>query len=233
VDEPDGLHHDHMPEISPPLPTVEVLFFDGFDDLDSVAPLEILTAAGLSVRPVRVPGHAPAVSSAHGLRIVVDDELGEAQAQDRVGSVAVVPQVVVVPGGGWRDRSAIGVRSLCQGELPALLARRHDAGTVIASVCTGAMLLAASGLLTGRPAVTNRIALDDLQRAGADVRREARVVDDGSVVTCGGPAAGLDLGLRLVERFCGADAAAHAAQRLEHKPVGPVLITDPGRPAAA
>lgn len=139
---------------------------------------------------------------------------------------------MVVPGGGWRDRSAAGVRSQCEGDLPKLLARRHESGTVIASVCTGAMQLAASGLLTGRPAVTNRIALDDLQRAGADVRREARVVDDGSVVTCGGPAAGLDLGLRLVQRFCGADAAAQAAQRLEHDPIGPVLVTDPAHPAA-
>jgi transcriptional regulator GlxA family with amidase domain len=196
-----------------PLPATEVLFFDGFDDLDSIAPLEILTAAGFPVRPVCVPSHATTVRSAHGLRIGVAGEIGER------------PDLIIVPGGGWRDESRVGVRQLCGGDLPGLLARLHERGTVVASVCTGAMLLAAAGLLDGRPAVTNRIALDDLERAGADVHREARVVDDGSVVTCGGPAAGIDLALRLVERFRGAPAAAQAAQRLEHEPVGPVLLT--------
>ncbi len=211
--------------LAPP-PNVEVLFFDGFDDLDSITPFEILTAAGLAVRAVRVPGHPNTVSSSHGLRLVIEDELADASAEDAGG-------LVVVPGGGWLGESAVGVRSLCRGDMPALLARRHDTGTVIASVCTGAMLLATAGLLSGRPAVTNRMALDDLHRAGADVRREARVVDDGSVVTCGGPAAGLDLGLRLVERFCGAGAATQAARRLEHRLVGPVLITHSAEPDTA
>ena len=95
----------------------------------------------------------------------------------------------------------------------------------MASVCTGAMLLARAGLLSGRPAVTNRNALDDLAAAGADVRREARVVDDGSVVTGGGPAAGLDVAIRLVARFAGEDAGREAAARLEHEPVGQVLVS--------
>jgi transcriptional regulator GlxA family with amidase domain len=86
------------------------------------------------------------------------------------------------------------------------------------------MLLARAGLLQGRPAVTNRMALDDLAAAGADVRRDARVVDDGSVVTAGGPAAGIDLGVRLVARFAGEQAGQDAAARLEHEPVGPVLV---------
>ncbi len=195
------------------LPATEVLFFDGFDDLDSVAPLEILTAAGFPVIPVRVPSQPSTVRSAHGLRITVTEELGSA------------PDLVLVPGGGWRDGSPVGVRAQCHGDLPAQLAALHARGTVLASVCTGAMLLSAAGLLEGRPAVTNRIALDDLERAGTDVRREARVVDDGSLVTCGGPAAGIDLALHLVERFLGSAAAAQAALRLDHEPVGPVLVT--------
>ncbi len=192
---------------------IEVLFFDGFDDLDAVAPLEILSAAGLPVRPVRALAQSATVTSAHGLQIVIQDEIADN------------PDLLLVPGGGWRDASAVGVRPLCAGDLPARLERMHDAGTVIASVCTGAMLLAAAGLLTGRPAVTNRIALDDLERSGADVRRTARVVDDGSVVTCGGPAAGIDLALHLVQRYRGAAAAAQAAERLEHEPVGPIHVT--------
>jgi putative intracellular protease/amidase len=195
------------------LPLTEVVVFDGFDDLDAIAPLEILTAAGFPTRVVRPAGHATTVHSAHGLVMQVDGEL----------AVAPSAGLVLVPGGGWLD-AAPGVRDQCEGPLPAALAARHDAGAVVASVCTGAMLLARAGLLSGRPAVTNRNALDDLARTGADVRREARVVDDGSVVTAGGPAAGIDLAIRLVERFAGQQAAREAAARVEHEPVGPVLV---------
>jgi transcriptional regulator GlxA family with amidase domain len=193
------------------LPLTEIVVFDGFDDLDAIAPLEILVAAGFPARVVRPVQHARAVRSAHGLSLEVPDTLDES------------PGLVVVPGGGWLDGSA-GVRDQCDGPLPAALAALHRAGAVVASVCTGAMLLGRAGLLEGRPAVTNRMALDDLAAAGADVRRDARVVDDGSVVTAGGPAAGLDLAIRLVARFAGDEAGQAAARRLEHDPVGPVVV---------
>ena len=193
-------------------PLTEVLFFDGFDDLDAVAPFEVLTAAGFPVTAVAHPAGPARVRSAHGLEIAIADGLSDAA------------ELVVVPGGGWFDRGP-GARSLAEdGSLPARLAELHAGGTVIASVCTGAMLLATAGLLDGRPAVTNRHALAALARLGADVRGDARVVDDGDVVTAGGPAAGLDLAVHLVARYLGAEAGAAAAERLEHTPVGPVLV---------
>jgi len=204
-----------MNQPTPAPPRTEILFFDGFDDLDSIAPLESLPAAGFPVRAVGFPGEASTVRSAHGLTIGLDGPIGEA------------PDLILVPGGGWRDGSASGVRALSDGELPSLLARLHARGTVVASVCTGAMLLAAAGLLEGRPAVTNRIALEALAQSGAGVRADARVVDDGSIVTCGGPAAGIDLALRLVERFLGPGAATAAAERLEHERIGPTLVSSP------
>jgi putative intracellular protease/amidase len=209
---PLRVQHQWMIETAP---TTEILFFDGFDDLDAIAPFEILTAAGFPVRAVGFPDPEGVrrFTSAHGLRIEVEGGIGSA------------PELLVVPGGGWRDGTPVGVRAQSKGDLPAVLAARHSRGTVLASVCTGAMLLATAGLLRGRPAVTHQIALDDLARAGADVRREARVVDDGELVTSRGPAAGLDLALRLVERFRGSAAAAEAADRLEHERVGPVVVT--------
>jgi putative intracellular protease/amidase len=222
------------------LPTTEVVVFDGFDDLDAIGPLEILTASGFPTRVVRPAGHATAVHSAHGLVIEVSAELGAGARSEEHRSPRAeedrspradadrgahpTPALVIVPGGGWLDAGP-GVRDQCEGALPAALAALHDAGTVVASVCTGAMLLARAGLLSGRPAVTNRNALEDLAAAGVDVRRDARVVDDGSVVTGGGPAAGLDVALRLVTRFAGDEAGRLAAARLEHEPVGPVLVT--------
>lgn len=204
---------------APPLPSTRSLVFDGFDDLDTVGPLEVLSHAGFVPALVRPAGTAPTVRSAHGLRLTVDDQL----------TLDAAPQLLLIPGGGWLDGTD-GVRDQTETELPALLARLHEHGTVLASVCTGAMLLAAAGLVRGRPAVTNRNALADLEAAGADMRADARVVDDGEIVTGGGPGAGLDLGLRLVARFRGDDVAAAVAAAIEYRPVGPVLVTVGGTP---
>jgi transcriptional regulator GlxA family with amidase domain len=196
-----------------PLPDVDVLFFDGFDELDSIGPWEVLSAAGFRVRAAGFPGEAGTVRASNGLRVATDGPLGEA------------PGLVVVPGGGFWDPGS-GVRQqIADGALPTRLAALHAAGSVLASVCTGAMLLSAAGLLKGRPAVTNRLALGFLVLEGAEVRPEARVVDDGDILTAGGPMAGIDLAVRIVERYLGSDAALAAAGRLEHETRGPVLIT--------
>jgi transcriptional regulator GlxA family with amidase domain len=194
-------------------PSVEVLFFDGFDELDAVGPLEVLRAGGFDVRAVGFPANARTVRGSHRLTVEVDGPIGEA------------PGLLVVPGGGWFDDGS-GVRALvAEGALPSLIAELHGAGTIVAAVCTGVLLLAHAGLLGGRPAVTNRGALDDLRAFGADVRAEARVVDDGDIITSGGVLAGIDMAIRIVERYSGEDAARAAAERLEHERRGPLLIT--------
>ena len=188
-------------------PNTQIVLFDGFDDLDAIGPLEVLHTAGFAVRVVGTGAGTATLYSAHGLRLTVPEALGDDA------------ELVIVPGGGWLDRTPDGVRAQCEGALPARLAQLHASGAVIASVCTGAMLLAASGLLDGRPAVTNHGALDDLSAAGALVRADARVVDDGDVVTSGGPGAAIDLGLHLVSRYLGADTARELARELEHEPI--------------
>jgi transcriptional regulator GlxA family with amidase domain len=97
----------------------------------------------------------------------------------------------------------------------------HEEGTILAAICTGSMLLAAAGLLRGRPATTHHGALEDLRTAGAEVIR-ARVVDDGDIVTAGGVTSGLDLALWLVERFAGPQLAVAVEQRLEYERRGTV-----------
>ena len=195
----------------PDLPDTVILLFEGFDDLDAIGPLEVLAEAEFPVRLAAAPGGPDHVRSAHGIAV----------AASRIGPE--VPGLAIVPGGGWLQGA--GVRDQIAAGLPSLVADWHAEGAVIGSVCTGAMLLAAAGLLTGRPAVTNRQALDDLAAAGADVQRDARVVDDGSIITAGGPAAGLDFAVHLVSRFAGREAGQLAAERLEHSPVGPVRVT--------
>ncbi|HWK27032.1 MAG TPA: DJ-1/PfpI family protein [Solirubrobacter sp.] len=124
------------------------------------------------------------------------------------------PDLVLVPGGGWNDRGG-AYQQAERGDIPRALAERHARGRRIGSVCTGAMLLAAAGILKGRPAITHHTALDDLRAAGADVREGARVVDDGDVLTAAGVTSGIDLALHIVERQCGTAVRDEVADEIE------------------
>jgi transcriptional regulator GlxA family with amidase domain len=190
---------------------VAVLLFEGFDELDAVAPYEVFqTAASMgadldvSMRTL-VPDEG--VTARHGLTVEPDDVLFG------------VPDLVVVPGGGWNDRESPGVWSeLDGGTLPERLATLHDGGATIASVCTGAMLLAEAGLLDGRPATTHESAKSDLREDYPDVDvRDDRYVDDGTVLTAGGVTAGIDLALHVVERECSPGLAEQVADEIEYE----------------
>lgn len=194
---------------------VQIVIFDGFDELDAIVPHEIWHMARELKPEVEVqlvtPNGFKEVTAANGLQV-------HAQAQ----LAAKRPDILVVPGGGWITRSAAGAWVEAQrGTLPMKIGQLHRDGVVMASVCTGAMLLATAGLLKGRAATTNRGALDELAGLGAQVVR-ARVVDDGDVVTAGGITSGLDLTLWLVERFLGAPTAATLEERLEYERRGTV-----------
>ena len=203
---------------------VAVVVFEGFDELDAIGPLEVLRnaaamgAADLSVELVALDGAAE-VTGDHGLRVRTDGPL------DREGT-----DLLVIPGGGWNDRGTHGAWAEAErGELPAAIAAAHEAGAVVATVCTGAMLATAAGLTRGRPAVTHHDAIDDLRAAGAEVV-EARVVDDGDLVTAGGVTSGIDMALWLVERHFGAELADAVAAEIEHPRVGEVWRATPAPP---
>jgi len=132
------------------------------------------------------------------------------------GVIEDAADLVVVPGGGWADRSPRSLYAEVQrGLLPKKIAALHPRCTILAAVCTGAMALAAAGLLKGRPAVTHHSALHELRSAGAQVV-DARVVDDGDIVTCGGVTSSIDLALWLVERIWGAPLSAKIATGMEY-----------------
>jgi transcriptional regulator GlxA family with amidase domain len=194
----------------------QILIFDGFDELDAIAPYEVLQhavkgRAGDSVELVTVDA-ASEITCNHGLQI---HPAGQLDLQRR-------PDVLVVPGGGWIDRSLKGAYAEAQrGVIPKIIKSLHEAGAICASVCTGAMLLAAGGILKGRPAITHHGALKELADSGAEVTL-ARVVDDGDVVTAGGVTSGLDLALWLVERFYGSQAAHKIEAELEYERRGTV-----------
>jgi transcriptional regulator GlxA family with amidase domain len=182
----------------------EILLFDGFDELDAIGPFEVLADA-LDTAFVTLEG-ARDVTSARGIVVRAQRALSER------------PDVLIVPGGGWLDRAPEGARAQAErGDVPASIAACQAAGSTVASVCTGALLLAHSGILAGRRATTNPQALGDLRAHGGIEVVEARVVDDGDVLTAGAPACGIDLALRLLERFGGPGVAEAAARELQYE----------------
>jgi transcriptional regulator GlxA family with amidase domain len=183
----------------------EILIYDGIDELDAFGPYEVLAEAGFDVALV-THGATDRIATARGAIVVPHRQLS-----DRA-------ELLVVPGGGWTRRPPKGAWAAVQrGVLPRVIAQRHAAGARIASVCTGAFLVAAGGLLDGRPAVTHWQAVDDLEAMGIRVIRDARVVDDGDIITAGGVTSGLDLALWIVEQQKGRQAAADVAAEIEHR----------------
>lgn len=195
---------------------IDIILFAGFDELDALGPFEVLQnaaklGADFKVRLVS-PSGAGQLVGAHGLRVVAEAGLREGP----------MPKIIVVPGGGWNDHSQEGARAeATSGQIPAYLADMHRSGVTIASVCTGAMIVAAAGLLRGRHAITHHVAIEDLRAAGAEIVNE-RVVDDGQLVTAGGVTSGIDLALWLVERFASRVVADKVVAAMEYQRVGNV-----------
>jgi transcriptional regulator GlxA family with amidase domain len=187
---------------------IRVLVYDGADDIDFVAPMEVFgfaatQHAGIDVALVTLAPQA-IVASAFALNVSPN------------GVLTGVPDLLLVPGGGWVNHSPQGVRAeIARGKILEVIRAAHAAGSIVAGACTGAMALAAAGLLDGRPATTHHGAIADLRRTKARVV-EARVVDDGNILTCGGVTSTFDLALWLTERFWGEALAARVADYLEY-----------------
>lgn len=193
-----------------------VLIFPGFDDLDAFGPFEVLANARLGGADIAVRfvtlGAVETVATSHGATVVPHGALDTEAA----------PDLLVIPGGGWNDSGQTGARVEAQrGELPAAIAGLHAGGTTIASVCTGAGIVAAAGLLIGREASTHHNAREELREQGVEIV-DARVVDDGDVLSAGGVTAGIDLALWLVERSFGSGLADGIAHQMEHERRGPL-----------
>jgi transcriptional regulator GlxA family with amidase domain len=194
---------------------IDIIVYDGFDELDAIAPYEVLRSAAAAGADfdVRLVAHGQTeVRAAFGLRVPVDGPF-DGQAD-----------VIVVPGGGWAARAGTGAwAEYRRGDWLPLLRQAFDRGAVLAGVCTGGMLLAHAGVIGGRRAATHHSAWAELEATGAELVRD-RVVDDGQLVTAGGVTSGIDLGLWLVERFAGRDHADRAAERLEYRRERPATL---------
>jgi transcriptional regulator GlxA family with amidase domain len=182
--------------------TVGVLLFDQFELLDVFGPLEMLgmLTDDFTIRLVAESGSE--VASAQGPRSVINDRCADARAYD----------VLLVPGGmGTR-------REVENAALLRWLVHAAERAEIVASVCTGAALLAKAGLLDGRRATTNKLAFDwaAVQGPAVQWQRRARWIEDGKFFTSSGVSAGMDMALALIARLCGIDQARQVAHWAEY-----------------
>jgi transcriptional regulator GlxA family with amidase domain len=193
--------------------SIGLLLFDGVEELDAVGPWEVLArwtqehpADGWRIYCLS-PGGAD-VLGAKNLRLGAHYALDDAPALD----------VLIHPGG-------FGTRQLLRdpAHLDWIRAQRA-AVALMASVCTGSLVYAAAGLLTGRRATTHWASLNLLSELDPTVIPDvdARFVDDGDLVTSAGVSAGIDLALHLVARFAGTERAQAVRRGMQYDPLPPI-----------
>lgn len=194
----------------------QIVLFDGFDPLDVIAPFEVLSAGSdaiggdLNVRLVGIDGTGSVTSGTGGLRLEATHVL-----EPEAAGFVIVPGASGPVAGDPDTVATIPVLIARVGgtPLPDLIRRAFAAPhTTVATVCGGSLVLAMAGLLEGRTAVTHRLGLDVLDATGVRVI-DARVVDDGDLISAGGVTSGLDLGLYVLERAYG-PRIAHAVEEL-------------------
>jgi len=192
---------------------IVIALFDRFTALDAVGPHQVLH---------HLPG-AEVIFAAQRVRGITD-ESGTLTLQPQAAYADVPrPDIIVVPGGPGQ------AAQMTPGPLQDWLIEADKTSTWTTSVCTGALVLAGAGLLTGRAATTYWLALDELGRLGAVPKRE-RYVFDGKYVTGAGVSAGIDMALALAGRVAGDEEAKRIQLAIEYDPHPPYQS---GSPATA
>lgn len=195
----------------PAVKRVAVVLFDGFTVLDVYGPVQAFGATRVIKEdgtPHRffqvftVAERTGPIKSGEGPSTHADYAFGDVPDFD----------VLVVPG-GFGTRQAVNDEAFLT-KLGAISRR----APITTTVCTGSALLARTGLMDGRPATSNKISWDWVQKQGPKVlwRRKARWVDDGNLVTSSGVSAGIDMTLALIARLHGRDVAVAAARNMEY-----------------
>lgn len=190
---------------------IALLLYDRLTALDIMGPYEVLCRIpGVDLRfvakragPIRVDTGA--------LALVADHALADVPS----------PDVFVLPGG-----AAGTVAAMQDPEITGWVKGAHASSQWTTSVCTGALILGASGVLAGKRATTHWAADTMLEQLGATFSSE-RVVVDGKVMTAAGVSSGIDMALRLVAELCDDDHAKAIQLAIEYDPQPPFQAGSP------
>ncbi|HDR7897413.1 DJ-1/PfpI family protein [Bacillus pacificus] len=195
---------------------IQIVLFDGFGELVSFAPFEVLNRAIEEGAPFTVEfvSSEPKqeVTTSFGVTVQLHDFL---RMDNR-------PDLLIVPGGGWNHKAKHGARKQAElGTLTKMIREMHNEGTIVAGVCTGGMLLAASGILNDKKATMHHLAQSEMNKYGAELL-PYRIVDQGAIITARGVTSGIDLGLWITEKFASSKIAAAVEYRMEYERRGVV-----------
>ena len=186
---------------------VAFLISEGAVVIDFCGPWEVFQDVSVPGRPsgafrlYTVAETAKPIQASGGMTIVPNYTFANAPA----------PKVIVIPAQGGRSEATLNwIRKSAKG------------ADVTMSVCTGAFLLARSGLLNGKAATTHHSSYKTLAMEFPNVRvkRGARFVDEGGVASAGGLSSGIDLALHVVERYFGREIATNTAYQMEYQGEG-------------
>lgn len=182
--------------------TIGAVLFDGFELLDVFGPLEMFGMLEPAPRLLMLADAPGSVRSNQGPACVAEEALKGDTPLD----------ILLVPGGMGTRREIRNEEFLHQ------IARRAKSARIVASVCTGSLLLAKAGLLEGRRATTNKRAFKLVAGLAPEVSwvAEARWVEDGPFFTSSGVSAGMDMALGLIAHLLGREASIAAANRAEY-----------------
>jgi len=183
--------------------TLGVLIFPGFELLDAYGPLEMWGRIGKEVKVVIIASEPGEVASAQGPKTVADFGFDDCPKLD----------LILVPG-GIGALKAIGDQATLD-----WIVKRSAGAEILMSVCNGASILAAAGLLDGRKATTNKAYWNLATAPGDSIKwiKKARWVDDGNIVTSSGVSAGMDMSLHVISRLYGDDTATNLANMTEYE----------------
>jgi transcriptional regulator GlxA family with amidase domain len=195
------------PPAAGPIP-VAFLISNNAVVIDFAGPWEVFDTVGI---PGRQGEQAFSLYTVAATRDPVTATGGMTIVPNFTFATAPPPKVIVIPAQGNHGDAAL-----------AWIREASQAADLTMSVCTGAFLLARTGLLSGKSATTYHGAFNDFAMQFPDiaVQRGARFVEDGKLASAGGLSSGIDLALRVVERYFGRAVASNTAWTLEYQGQG-------------
>ncbi len=164
---------------------------EGFEEIEALCPLDLMRRAGLEVVTVGV-GNSREITGAHQITVKTDITEADFPADSK-------PEMIFLPGGMPGTLNLGASKTVKNAILSA-----YERNEYIAAICAAPSILGDMGLLKGKKAVC--YPGFEQRLAGAEIPNE-KVVLDGKILTAKGMGAALDMGLKIVEIFCGADTA--------------------------
>ncbi|QKS72153.1 DJ-1/PfpI family protein [Paenalkalicoccus suaedae] len=187
--------------------TVGIYLFDDVEVLDFAGPFEVFSVTEIDgeqpFEVVTLSEDGEAIRAKNGLRVIPDYSLESAPALD----------IVVIPGGTGATSNEMN-----KPEVLDFVRAKAKQVELMASVCTGAFVLAEAGLLKGKRATTHWRRLDDLRERYPEIEviKQTKFVDQGEILTAAGISSGIELSLHIVGRLYGKEVSKDTAKYMEY-----------------